>query len=192
MEAGNHDSKQKALDQENFNQFLLWLDPDWEIAGQKYEDIRVRLTKLFFHRGCFNSEELADETIDRVIKKIPQIAEGYSGDKAAYFYGVAHKVYLESLRKRPTDPQSFTENHADEDKEQNHACLDICLESLDAESRELILEYYCEEKQQKIDLRKEMASRLGIPLNTLRMRAYRIKKELYECMIKCLKKSDVN
>jgi DNA-directed RNA polymerase specialized sigma24 family protein len=178
MESDNHDSKQKALNQEDFNRFLVWLDPDREAAGQKYEDIRVRLTKLFFHRGCFAAEELADETIDRVIKKISQIDENYVGDKASYFYGVAHKIYLESLRKRPTDPPSFTEIYTGDDNE--------------SESRELILEYYCEEKQQKIDRRKEMASRLGIPLNTLRMRAYRIKRGLYECMIECLKKHDVS
>lgn len=192
MESDDQDPKHKMLDQEGFNRFLVWLDPDRELAGQKYENIRLRLTKLFFHRGCFNAEELADETIDRVIKKISQIADDYVGDKASYFFGVAHKVYLESLRKRPADPQSFTEISAGEDKELHHTCLDMCLESLDSESRELILEYYSEEKQQKIDLRKEMAVRMGIPLNTLRMRAYRIKTGLYGCIVECLKKNDVN
>jgi len=190
--AGSHTSKELKASQEDFDRFLVWLDPDRDRAGHRYEDIRLRLTKLFFHRGCFAPEELADETIDRVIKKISHIADSYVGDQASYFYGVAHNVYLEFLRKRPTDPLSLPEIYADEDKELLHHCLDHCLEKLDSESRELIFEYYREEKQQKIDYRKEIAARMGISLNTLRMRAFRIKTGLYKAMIACLKERDVN
>lgn len=192
MKAGRHSSKEEALKQEDFDRFLIWLDPDRDRAGRRYEEIRLKLTKLFFHRGCFVAEELADETIDRVIKKIRHIADSYIGDRAAYFYGVAHNVYLEFLRKRPGDSYSIPVVETNEEKELRHRCLDLCLESLGSESRNLILEYYRKERQQKIDHRKEVAARLGLSLNTLRMRAYRIKMGLYRAMLDCLSKNEIN
>jgi hypothetical protein len=48
------------------------------------------------------AEELADEVINRVSKKLPQIVDIYVGDPALYFYGVARKVHREYLRKGST------------------------------------------------------------------------------------------
>jgi DNA-directed RNA polymerase specialized sigma24 family protein len=66
-------------------------------------------------------------------------------------------------------------------------CLERCLESLPAENRELILQYYLEEKRAKIDARKHLASQLGIPLNALRIRAHRIRGFLDQCVTGCMK-----
>jgi hypothetical protein len=49
-----------------------------------------------------------------------------------------------------------------------------------------VLQYYQEEKRAKIEHRKRLAERLGIELNALRIRAYRIRAELYECIRLCL------
>ena len=43
-----------------------------------------------------------------------------------------------------------------------------------------------EEKRAKINFRKQMADRLGVGLNALRIRTYRIRTRLEECLIKCL------
>ena len=59
------------------------------------EAIRRRLIRLFASRGSNNPEELADETIDRVASKSPQLIDKYAGDPSAYFYGVAKYVWLE-------------------------------------------------------------------------------------------------
>src|SRR6478672_10875246 len=83
-------NKSWVLTQESFDALLDWLDPHREQAGQKYEDIRRRLIKLFVCRGCPEPEDLADETINRVIKKLKEIESGFTGDKARYFYGVAN------------------------------------------------------------------------------------------------------
>jgi DNA-directed RNA polymerase specialized sigma24 family protein len=61
------------------------------------------------------------------------------------------------------------------------------LNELDSAGRELILEYYRDEKREKIDHRKQLADSLGVTLNTLRMRAHRIKKELQQCLGSCLR-----
>jgi DNA-directed RNA polymerase specialized sigma24 family protein len=173
------------LTQEAFDSFLAWLSTDREQAGMKYEEIRRRLIKIFVCRGCAVAEELADETINRVAKKVPEIKDSYVGDPAYYFYGVAHKVHLEFVRKKPEPLPPVPPAHSDE-IEQEYDCLERCMEQLPQESRELVLHYYQEEKRAKIEHRKRLAQRLGIELNALRIRAYRIRMSLQDCVRECL------
>jgi DNA-directed RNA polymerase specialized sigma24 family protein len=177
--------REHLLSQEAFDTLLGWLGPDRDSAGKKYEEIRIKLIRIFARRGCTVAEELADETMDRVCQKAQRIVESYIGDPALYFYGVAQKVYLEYVRKRPT-PTPIPALDSPEEKERRYECLERCMEQLDQPSRELILQYYQHEKKAKIDHRKDLADRLGIALNTLRMRAYRIKAALQECVRECV------
>jgi DNA-directed RNA polymerase specialized sigma24 family protein len=175
------------LTQEAFAKFLLWLNPDPNQAGQKYEDIRRKLIKVFVCRGCNCPEELSDETINRVIRKIQDIGDTYEGDPALYFYGVAHNVHLEFLRRKPSfqpPPAPAEQFGTDEEYE----CLEKCMQDLPQRSRELALQYYQEEKHQKINHRKHLAQRLGIPLNALRIRACRIRMNLQTCVLQCLQR----
>ena len=75
-------NKNWSLSQEAFDALLDWLDPDREQAGMKYEQIRSRLIKIFTGRGCVDAEELADETINRVTRKLKEIQEEFTGDRA--------------------------------------------------------------------------------------------------------------
>ncbi|HVN83189.1 MAG TPA: hypothetical protein VMW38_29665 [Terriglobia bacterium] len=168
-----------------FTKFLVWLNPDPDQAGEKYEDVRRRLIKIFTCRGCTCPEDLADETINRVIRRVQEIAETYVGDPALYFYGVAHNVHLEYCRRKP-DPQPPPVPDPPTQVEGEYACLEECMDRLPSQSRELVLQYYQEEKHLKIDLRKQLAARLGIPLNALRIRACRIRMNLHDCVLQCL------
>src|ERR1044071_2085308 len=94
-------NKDWALSREAFNSLLDWLDPDREQAGIKYEDIRRRLIKIFTGRGCAEAEDLADETINRVTSKLNEIEKDFTGDRTRYFFGVANKVHMEYLRRKP-------------------------------------------------------------------------------------------
>ena len=58
--------KDWELTPQAFNQLLDWIGPDRETAGKRYEEIRLRLIKIFTARGCHIPEELADETFNRV------------------------------------------------------------------------------------------------------------------------------
>src|SRR5258707_5663204 len=91
--------KEWMLSQDALDTLLAWLDADRDRAGQKYESIRLRLIKIFTCRGCHEAEELADETINRVIARVDEIASGYRGDPALYFYGVSQRILLEYARK---------------------------------------------------------------------------------------------
>jgi len=179
--------KEWNITQEAFASFLAWLNPDPDKAGEKYEEIRRRLIKIFACRGCHCPEDLSDETINRVVLKVAEIAESYEGDPALYFYGVARYVHHEYLRKNQSPQPPFP---ADEPstREEDYECLEQCMLKLPNRSREMFLEYCREEKRAKIEHRKQLAERLGIELNALRIRACRIRMQLQTCVLECLRK----
>ena len=181
--------KDWVLTQESFTALLTWLDPDPDKAGKKYEDIRRRLIKIFACRGCCESEDLADESINRVIFRLKDITDTFTGDPALYFYGVANKVHMEYLRRKPIPPVPTPTSPEDEDVEQEYDCLEKCIQQLTAENRELVIEYYREEKRAKIENRKELADKLGIALNALRIRAHRLRHALQQCVQKCVQEA---
>ena len=95
--------KRQLLQQEDLDRLLAWLDSDPERAGLIYEKIRRRLITILASRHCSVPEELADETIDRVARRIEDIRDTYAGEKALYFLGVMNNVHHEYL-KRPALP----------------------------------------------------------------------------------------
>lgn len=174
------------LNQEAFGQLLAWLSSNSEQAGKKYEEIRRQLMKIFTCRGCTCPEDLADETINRVAKKVGEIAATYIGDRSLYFYGVARNVHLEYVRKRPVPEPPAVPDPVDESNRE-FECLEQCMEGLSPANQELILQYYQDEKQTKIDHRREMARRMGIGPNALRIQIHRIKMSLQQCVMECVK-----
>jgi DNA-directed RNA polymerase specialized sigma24 family protein len=175
----------QSLKQEDFDRLLIWLDPDPECAGMMYEKIRWRLTAILTSRGCRVAEELADDTIDRVARRVVDIQQTYVGEKAIYFLGVMNNVHHEYL-KRPIMPGPLEVDDDGEARERTHVCLDQCLDNLTPHSRRLIEQYYTENKRAKIDLRKRIAEEFGISLSTLRLRALRIREKLQVCIEHCL------
>ena len=175
------------ISQEQFDLLLGWLDPDREKAGARYEWIRKRLIKIFVCRGSAIPEELADKTINRVARKLPEIRPTYSGDPARYFSGVASNIFRESLRKDKVPVIGMPETAPpDEDEERIRTCFEKCMAELPPPDRDLVLSYYQQEKQAKIDHRKVLAGRLGLGMNALRIRACRIRSGLQECVEKCV------
>jgi len=177
--------KLNVLQQEDFDRLLGWLDSDSERAGSTYEKIRWRVIAILASRGCRVPEDLADETLDRVARRIVDIQDTYVGDKALYFLGVMNNVHHEYL-KRPAVSEVSLVNDDVEVKEKTHGCLEKCLDKLAPNSRQMIERYYAEDKRAKIDLRKRIAREFGISISTLRLRALRIREKLQVCIDQCL------
>lgn len=181
---------------EQFDGLMAWLAASAEDPGGKYETIRQSLVKLFLWNGYLDAEDLADETIDRVMRRVPEIAIDYSGDPALYFYGVARMVLKERRRQKTVGSESqslesrvlptLSTQGDDDETNRKFECLDECLAKLSADSRELILDYYQEEKRAKIDFRRQLAERMGMDVQKLRVRVFRIRASIYKCMEKCL------
>lgn len=176
-----------TITKELFDALLEWLDPGREAAGRKYETIRAGLIRVFISKGFADAEDLADETLNRVSRKLPDVGEDY-GKKVAYCRGVARNIMLEAWRRKEvaTDklPERPSEAAATTDR---YDCLLKCLERLPEERRETILDYYLHEGGRKIELHKRMAEDLGITPGALRTRAHHIRAELERCVSDCVR-----
>jgi RNA polymerase sigma factor (sigma-70 family) len=182
-----------ALTQEAFDKLLTSFGEDRESAAAKYLEIRSNLVRFFEWRGCPFPEDHADETINRVAKRLAGGEE--IGNPSGYCVGVARMLLLEINKERARQQQALGEMassqaaHSDaSDSEERIECLRTCLQNLPADNRELIIEYYQGEKGAKIKNRKRLVERLGIPVNTLRMRALRLREKIQNCVEDCLMK----
>lgn len=177
------------LTKEQFQELLAWLDNDPGRAGLKYEEIRRKLINVFLNRQCDEAEDLADDTINRVARRVSEVKDGYVGDPARYFYGVAKKVYSEHVRKTSKRQRAQLPIVSNYDWEPELKCLDECLEKLDPDSRKLILDYYREQRQAKIRFHKEMGESLNINAGALRARTHRLRLKLQKCVMECLERT---
>src|SRR5437868_5161996 len=94
--------KDWTLTREAFEQLLAALDPDRERAGLRYENIRRKLIEFFEARGSNSPADNADETINRVARRLDE-GERVQ-DLSAYFYGVARLLLKETLRGLGKEP----------------------------------------------------------------------------------------
>jgi DNA-directed RNA polymerase specialized sigma24 family protein len=176
----------KEVTAEKFASFLAWLSPDVERAGDEYERLRFRLCTFFAQRQCRFADELADETINRVMLKV---ADEQIENKIGYCYGVAKNVFRESLRKEQShlDIDELTiAAMAPEEPSFSDECLDKCLAKLSPENRELVLDYFSEAKLAKIELHRRISESLQMTQTALRMRVMRIKQKLTVCVRECM------
>jgi DNA-directed RNA polymerase specialized sigma24 family protein len=141
---------------------------------------------MFTARRCVFAEDLADATFERVARKLTNLATEFTGDPAPYFYGVAKKIYMEYQRDivtRNSRSRSLLPTNTDNsDLEKLHKQLDKALSRITKADRELILTYYSGDGQNRINHRRALAEQLGILPNALRLRVFRIRREVKNYM----------
>ena len=185
------------LTPEAFDRLLHWLDPDRQQAGEKYERIRSKLIMFFEWKGVRDPQTPADETFNRVARKLLEGEMIRTPDPYKYCCGVAHRVAYETWRRAKEDP--LDENRAwvsaaptpeadAEDREAARAaCLNECLGRLSSDSQALILEYYQTEGGRHMAQRQALAERRRLHANALRVRAFRLRARLEDCVAECLR-----
>ena len=189
--------------EESFGRFLIWLDQGTNTEGASYLAMRERLVTYFDRKNCGSADELADETLNRVTRRLEEEGDIDSEAPAKYCYTVARYVFLESLRSGREKHVSIDEaseqgkrelaapeaNGDREQKEKMLECLDHCTAKLDEPSREIIIRYYYGQEREKIDNRRAMAASLGISVNALSIRACRIRDKLEDCVGNCAERA---
>src|SRR5262245_937900 len=88
------------LTQGAFRRLLAWMDGPADTGGQNYLEIRRRLVLYFDRKNCPSPEELADETLNRVARRLEEEGSITSDTPAHYCYIVARFVLLESFRQQ--------------------------------------------------------------------------------------------
>jgi DNA-directed RNA polymerase specialized sigma24 family protein len=163
---------------------LSVLDADGERAAHEYERLRGRTIGLLRWWGAADAEDLADLALDRVARKLDEGAMIADGSLGAYVRGVARMIFYES-RRRPQvqrhDLPLISPPALDE--EAVYACLDSCLAALEPAERDLMLRYYGPGKPAEV--RRDLASHVGVTLTALRIRAHRLRLKLEQCVRAC-------
>ena len=181
-----------VLTSKAFHNLLNWLDGDLDSGGQRYLEIRRRLVLYFNRKNCLTPDELADETLNRVSRRLEEEGEITGDSPAQYCYIVARYVLLEFLRQRKRqqtllDADLPAPTHSTEDQgllEKRLEFLNHCMQKLSTNDRDLIVRYYQGERRTKIENRKRLAEKLGMTLNALSIRACRLRSKLEECVKK--------
>ena len=176
---------------------LEWLDEGQTSDGQNYLEMRGRLIAYFDRKNCLLPDELADETLNRVARRLEEEGKIETETPAKFCYITARFVFMESLRGKdkknvPLDDGlkqiAAVESDEKEQKEKMLDCLEECTDKLDAQNREIILGYYAGEERTKIENRRALANRFEISVNALSIRACRIRDKLETCVKKCAEK----
>lgn len=183
-------ARSSALTPDAFEKLLGALAADRETAGHRYETVRTGLVRFFEWRGCGEAERLADETIDRVCRKL-EAGQAFDGG-GAYFHAVAQNVlreHFKSQRRRdrlwrriapPADDSAWEHPLLAASESERLACLDRSLWELPEDERELLRQYYEGAGHQ------QLAQRLGISAGNLRIRVFRLRQALKIAVERCL------
>jgi DNA-directed RNA polymerase specialized sigma24 family protein len=189
--------KDWTLNQSAWAGLLTWLDQGTETDGASYLEMRRRLTGYFDRKNCAAPDELADETLSRVARRLEEEGVIETETPARYCYIVARFVFLEHLRHTERTQEMAAESRrkeiaqpADEESEaeteRRLRCLGSCAAKMESPNRELIIRYYVGSGGAKIANRRALAEELGVSMNALAIRACRIREKLAACVRQCL------
>src|SRR5262249_28291281 len=149
----------------------------------------------FRRRRCVSPDDLADETLTRVARKLEEQGAITDTPPARYCYIVARFVLLEHARAADRRQTSFDESRLVGDAvmpvqvggphpapEDALDQLEGCRQQLPGADRALILDYYAGDDRNRIARRRALAVRLHLTPNAVAIRACRIRDRLQTCV----------
>lgn len=167
-----------------FDKLLALLHPDREQAALEYRRLHERLTRYFDWNGGEDPLALADETIDRIERRIERSeVDGPIQSVPAFSLGVARHLLLEDARNRKRATEAGAQwkppgqSSGTDEKEKMDEALSYCLRQLPTDRRKLIESYYIH-GENKSQSHQKLAMQYGITVNALRTRALRVRQEL--------------
>ena len=196
--------KNWTLTSDAFNRLLEWLDAGVNSDGRKYLEIRARLITYFDRKNCLMPDDLTDETLNRIARRLEEEGKTETEKPEKFCYITARFVFMEYLRgkrmnkipvplddalkKRQINPLAASQADSEEKilKEKRLVCLEKCAGKLEAANREIIFSYYYGKERVKIENRRALAEKLQISVNALSIRACRIRDKLEGCVSSCV------
>jgi DNA-directed RNA polymerase specialized sigma24 family protein len=187
----------QGLRKSDFEGLLERLDPDRDSAGRKYEALRRKLIKFFEWNHCRPAEDLADQTLDRVARRL---TDADVAQVVPFAWSVAQHVRQESARRMrrevalPDLPEAAQPRSGDDVErdllerlldERCARCLVSCLRRLPHPSHELFLAYY-EPGPDRSAHRQRLAAEAGLTIRGLRVRVNRLREKLESCVSRCV------
>jgi DNA-directed RNA polymerase specialized sigma24 family protein len=180
--------------QDSFASLLAALGDNPSAAGQHYEHLRAKLIFFFTRKALEAPEDLADEVLDRLGRRLSEGLAILSVD--AFALGMARHVAQEQTavrnRVEVVDPTFFHNVPAvstTSSEDERIVYLERCLRRLPSFDSQLLKGYYLTDGGSVIRARKNMAERLEISPGTLRQKVFLIRKRLLECVSARLEKN---
>ncbi len=183
--------------QDDFKRFLKRLHPDPEVAWETYSTVWQKLMMFFQRNGCPAASDHADEALSRIARRddLDNIR-----NFGAFAYGVARTMRSEiwEKMKKEVSLESFPggtipdgRNMEKEiveniDRQRQVRCFRRCVGKLPPDERTLFLSFKLADRETRTDDRSKMAAQTGISAGTLRVRVFRIRREVERCARKCL------
>jgi RNA polymerase sigma factor (sigma-70 family) len=140
-------------------------------SGDEYRRLRQRLVSYFHYRRCADPEDLADETIKRLLETYPR--EGELPGLGRWAFGIAQNVHREWLRAREwrNEPLTGAEEgrmSSSDDVEQQLLAADL-LSGLASQDRDLLKERFFDGEDYRT-----LAERRGFTARWARVRVCRV------------------
>ena len=185
---------ENALSQRALDDLLRLLHPEPSEAAEQYLRLHDKLVSYFEFERLAHPEELADDVLDRLARRLGQGEEVVR--PGAYALGIARLVALETRQKEIKADGRMREfvrisGGNPSANEPALACLDGCLGKLPAESTALILAYYAGDHNARIENRRRLAMQFRIDAAALRNRALRLRSNLDTCIRRCIRAKNV-
>src|SRR4051812_26639811 len=86
-----------TLTRDSLQRLLNWLDGGVTSDGHAYVEMRRRLRDYFTRKQCRTADDLADETLSRVARRLEEEGITLAETPARYCYIVGRFVFLEHL-----------------------------------------------------------------------------------------------
>lgn len=177
----------KNLTAESYSLLLKTFSSDEEAAANAHAKLRDSLVRFFQIKGDSDPDEAADETLDRVAVKLSENV--LIEDLTKYSFGVARFVFLERLRKTNKEKKAF-ENYLAENERQkfdeetdDFSPFRECFESLAGDDKSILQKYFDDLPHAELnENRQKLTDKLGISLNNLRLKIFRLRRRLEDCV----------
>jgi RNA polymerase sigma factor (sigma-70 family) len=172
---------------------LEWLSPDREKAENLYIDLRRKLVSIF--KSSDDAEDLVAEAIQRALKNIKAGKVDFSGNPYHYIAKIVRHVKLEEYRKNKTqtldegskESATTLQDEGGGFSEELYQIIEECLDELTAKDKQLFLDYtFVPEGVQVTEYRQKLMKDWDITLTNLRVKIFRIRRDLRSCADKKL------
>ncbi|CAN5382097.1 hypothetical protein BH10ACI1_BH10ACI1_12330 [soil metagenome] len=177
----------KHLTADSYSLLLRAFSADEKSAVAAYTKLRASLVRFFQIKGDVAPEESADETIERVAAKLGETVQ--IEDLTKYSFGTARLVFLENLRKSQKQKKAFedfrwaNELQKNDEEADDFAPFRECFESLPDAEKNILQKYFEDLPYAKLnENRQKLTGKLGVSVNNLRLKIFRMRRRLEDCV----------
>lgn len=178
-------NRQQGTPHLGFERLLALFGAGDAVRNERYRELRRHLMLFFARHHCPFPEDLADEVIDRVARRLGEGVPLRAEALRFYCGGVARHLYREYLRDCTLQADRASRlahllpdrvEPANDPYDRVLDCLDHCLSLLSTAERRLLLAYY--EGDDLAEERQKICRELRVSPNSLRLRTHRLRRKI--------------